>query len=313
MAHALGLAWQSIRRGDTMLSSEIVNRFRITKGNGFKLVDYDPGDTCGVDIDKEDGKEILEAGVMRLSKLQERLYAEGRWAILMVLQGLDTAGKDGVIKHVLTGVNPQGCEVHSFKQPNHLELAHDYLWRTTVALPTRGHVGIFNRSYYEETVVVRVHPEILENQNLPKKLVTDDIWKERFQDINNFELHLVRNGTVPLKFFLNISKKEQLQRLLARVDDPDKRWKFSAFDLKERQLWERYLEVYEETIRNTATKEAPWYVVPANHKWFARLVVAAALAEHMEALDLQFPTLDAAAMQELEKAQAELLAEKNKN
>jgi PPK2 family polyphosphate:nucleotide phosphotransferase len=296
-----------------MLPSEIVNRFRISKGDGFKLADYDPGDTCGVDIDKKEGKEILETGVMRLSKLQERLYAEGRWAVLMVLQGLDTAGKDGVIKHVLTGVNPQGCEVHSFKQPSHLELAHDYLWRTTVALPARGHIGIFNRSYYEETVVVRVHPELLEKQDLPKKLVTDDIWKERFEDINNFELHLARNGTVPIKFFLNISKKEQLQRLLARVDDPDKRWKFSVFDVRERQLWERYLEVYEETIRNTATEEAPWYVVPANHKWFARLVVAAALAEHMDALDLQFPTLDPAAMQELDKAHAELLAEKNKN
>lgn len=292
-----------------MLPSEIIERFRVRKGDGFKLADYDPGDTCGLDIDKKDGKEILEAGVKRLSKLQERLYAEGRWAILMILQGIDTSGKDGVIKHVLSGINPQGCEVTSFKQPSHLELAHDFLWRTTIALPARGRIGIFNRSYYEETVVVRVHPEFLEKQSLPPKLVTDDIWKERFEDINNFELHLARNGTVPMKFFLNISKEEQLKRLLARVDDPDKRWKFSPYDVAERKLWERFTEAYQDTIRNTATKAAPWYVVPADKKWFGRLIVAGALVEQMEALDLQYPKLDEAAKQELEKAHAELLAE----
>lgn len=236
-----------------MLPSEIIERFRIRKSSGFKLADFDPGDTCGLDIDKKDAKELLAAGVKRLSKLQERLYAEGRWAVLAILQGIDTSGKDGVIKHVLSGVNPQGCEVHSFKAPSTLELAHDFLWRTTIALPARGRIGIFNRSYYEETVVVRVHADLLEKQNLPKKLVTDDIWKQRYEDINNFELHLARNGTVPMKFFLNISKEEQLERLLARIDDPDKRWKFSLYDVEERKLWDRFLEAYEDTIRHTAT------------------------------------------------------------
>ena len=293
-----------------MLPSKIIERFRVTNGDSFRLKDFDPSDDGGVDFDKKDGKEILEVGVKRLARLQERLYAEGRWAILMVLQGIDTAGKDGVIKHVLTGVNPQGCSVHSFKQPSHLELAHDFLWRCNVALPMRGHIGIFNRSYYEETIVVRVHPELLEKQNLPPKLVTDDIWKQRYQDINDFERHLARSGTVTLKFFLNISKEEQLKRLLARVDDPDKRWKFSTYDLAERKLWDQYVEVYEDTIRSTASKHAPWYVVPADKKWFARLVVAGALAEHMEALDLKFPKVDKEDMEAIEKAHAELLTEK---
>lgn len=292
-----------------MLPSEIIERFRVRKGDGFKLADYDPGDTCGLDIDKKDGKEILEAGVKRLSKLQERLYAEGRWAILMILQGIDTSGKDGVIKHVLSGINPQGCEVTSFKQPSQLELAHDFLWRGTVALPGRGRIGIFNRSYYEETVVVRVHPELLEKQNLPPKLVTDDIWKQRYEDINNFELHLARNGTVPFKFFLNISKEEQLERLLARADDPDKRWKFSLYDVEERKLWDKFIAAYEDTIRHTATEHAPWYVVPADHKWFSRLLVAAVLVERLEALDLQFPKFDEASIEALEKAQAALREE----
>lgn len=292
-----------------MLPSEIIERFRVRKGDGFKLADYDPGDTCGLDIDKKDGKEILEAGVKRLSKLQERLYAEGRWAILMILQGIDTSGKDGVIKHVLSGINPQGCEVTSFKQPSQLELAHDFLWRGTVALPGRGRIGIFNHSYYEETVVVRVHPELLEKQNLPPKLVTDDIWKQRYEDINNFELHLARNGTVPMKFFLNISKEEQLERLLARADDPDKRWKFSLYDVEERKLWDKFIAAYEDTIRHTATEHAPWYVVPADHKWFSRLLVAAVLVERLEALDLQFPKFDEASIEALEKAQAALREE----
>jgi PPK2 family polyphosphate:nucleotide phosphotransferase len=295
-----------------MLPSEIVARFRVDKGSGFKLADIDPGDTCGIDINKKDAKELLEAGVKRLSKLQERLYAEGRWAILAILQGLDTSGKDGVIKHVLSGVNPQGCEVHSFKAPSSLELAHDFLWRCTVALPARGRIGIFNRSYYEETVVVRVHPELLEKQNLPPKLVADQIWTERYEDISNFELHLARNGTVPIKFFLNISKDEQLKRLLARIDDPDKRWKFNLYDVEERKLWEKLIEVYEDTIRHTSTKHAPWYVIPADHKWFSRLVVAAVLVERMEALDLQFPKFDEASADELEKAHAGLVKEAKK-
>lgn len=293
-----------------MLPDKIIERYRVTDGDKFKLKDFDPGDTGDVDFDKEDGKEILEVGVKKLARLQERLYAEGKWAILMVLQGIDTAGKDGVIKHVLSGVNPQGCSVHSFKQPSHLELAHDFLWRCTVALPIRGRIGIFNRSYYEETIVVRVHPELLEKQNIPEKLVSKDIWKERYQDINDWERHLVRSGTVPLKFFLNISKEEQLKRLLTRVDDPDKTWKFSPYDVEERKLWDQYQEVYEDTIRNTATKHAPWYVVPCDKKWFARLVVAGALAEQMEKLDLEFPKVSDEDMKAIEKAHAELLAEK---
>jgi PPK2 family polyphosphate:nucleotide phosphotransferase len=222
---------------------------------------------------------------------------------------LDTAGKDGVIEHVFSGFNPQGCEVHSFKQPSSLELAHDFLWRTTVALPARGCVGVFNRSYYEETVVVRVHPELLAKQNLPPKLVTGDIWKERYEDINNFELHLARSGTVPIKFFLHISKEEQLQRLLARIADPDKRWKFALHDVDERKLWDEFIKVYDDTIRHTATKHAPWYVIPADRKWFARLVAAAVLVERMEALDLQYPKLDEAQLIELKKAEATLLEE----
>ena len=293
-----------------MLPDKIIERYRVTDGDKFKLKDFAPGDTGDVDFDKQDGKEILEVGVKKLARLQERLYAEGKWAILMVLQGIDTAGKDGVIKHVLSGVNPQGCSVHSFKQPSHLELAHDFLWRCTVALPIRGRIGIFNRSYYEETIVVRVHPDLLEKQNIPEKLVTKDIWKERYQDINDWERHLARSGTVPLKFFLNISKEEQLKRLLARVDDPDKTWKFSPYDVEERKLWDQYQEVYEDTIRNTATKHAPWYVVPCDKKWFARLVVAGALAEQMEKLDLEFPKVSDEAMKAIEKAHAELLAEK---
>ncbi len=295
-----------------MLPAEIIARFRIDKSSGFKLADCDPGDTCGLDIDKKEAKELLETGVKRLAKLQERLYAEGHWAVLAILQGIGTSGKDGVIKHVLSGVNPQGCEVHSFKQPSSLELAHDFLGRCTVALPERGRIGIFNRSYYEETVVVRVHPELLEKQNLPPKLVTDDIWQQRYEDINNFEPHLARNGTVPTKFFLNISKDEQLERLLARIDDPDKRWKFSLCDVEERKLWDKFIAAYDDTIRHTATAHAPWYVVPANHKWFARLLVAAVLVERLESLDLQFPKFDEANAAALEKAHQALLVEEKK-
>jgi PPK2 family polyphosphate:nucleotide phosphotransferase len=291
-----------------MLPSEMIARFRVDK-EYFKLVDRDPKDTGGLDIDKTEAEKLLAAAVKRLSKLQERLYAQGRWAVLAILQGLDTAGKDGVIEHVFSGFNPQGCEVHSFKQPSSLELAHDFLWRPTLALPARGRIGVFNRSYYEETVVVRVHPELLDKQNLPPKLVTGDIWKERYEDINNFELHLARSGTVPIKFFLHISKEEQLQRLLARIADPDKRWKFALHDVDERKLWDEFIKVYDDTIRHTATKHAPWYVIPADRKWFARLVAAAVLVERMEALDLQYPKLDEAQLSELKKAEATLLEE----
>jgi PPK2 family polyphosphate:nucleotide phosphotransferase len=296
-----------------MLPTEIIERYRVRKGNEFRLADFDPDDTCGLDIDKNDAKDMLEAGVRRLSALQDRLWADDRWAILVILQGIDTSGKDGVIKHVMSGVNPQGCEVHSFKAPSEQEIDHDFLWRASIALPPRGRIGIFNRSYYEETIVVRVHPEFLQKQRLPQKLITDDIWDQRFDDINNFESYLTHNGILPIKFFLHMSKKEQLGRLLARIDDPEKRWKFAAHDVEERKLWDPYMQAYEETIRHTATKDAPWYVVPADHKWFTRLVVAATLVERLEGLDLKFPKLDDATLAELDKIRGELMAQRSKN
>ena len=296
-----------------MLPTEIIERYRVRKGDGFRLADFDPDDTCGLDIDKGDAKEMLAAGVKRLAALQDRLWADDRWAILVILQGADTSGKDGVIKHVMSGVNPQGCEVHSFKAPSEQEIDHDFLRRASVALPPRGKIGIFNRSYYEETIVVRVHPELLQKERLPQKLITDDIWSQRFTDINNFESYLAHNGVLTLKFFLNMSKQEQLGRLLARIDDPEKRWKFAAHDVEERKHWDEYMQAYQQTISNTATKDAPWYVVPADHKWFTRLMVAAALVERLEALDLKFPKLDDATMAQLETIRAELVAQKPKS
>jgi PPK2 family polyphosphate:nucleotide phosphotransferase len=296
-----------------MLGSEILKRYCVRKGSSFRLAGIDPGDTAGLDIEKDEAKALLASGVKRLSALQERLYAEHQWAILAVLQGLDTAGKDSVIKHVMSGVNPMGCEVHSFKAPSQIELDHDFLWRAQVVLPRRGHIGIFNRSYYEEVLVVRVHPELLERQGLPPKLVTKNIWKERYEDINAFERHLARNGTVPIKFFLHVSKEEQRKRLLARLDDPAKQWKFNLGDLGERKLWDQYMAAIEEMIRGTATEEAPWYVVPADRKWFTRLVVAAALVEQIEAIDPRFPTLDADAVTKLDSARATLSEPGNKH
>jgi PPK2 family polyphosphate:nucleotide phosphotransferase len=290
-----------------MLPSDILKRYRIKKGDSFKLADIDPGDTAALDIEKTEAKALLAEGVKRLAKLQERLYAEHQWSILVILQGLDTSGKDGVIRHVMSGVNPQGCDVHSFKAPSQLELDHDFLWRAAVALPRRGHIGIFNRSYYEEVLVVRVHPKLLEHQSLPPSLVTKNIWSERFDDINAFERHLVRNGIVPLKFYLHISKAEQRKRLIARIDDPDKRWKFNLADIEERKVWEPYVEAYEEMIRGTATGDAPWYVVPSDHKWFTRLVVSAAVVERLEQIDPKFPTLDETQLHDLETARASLV------
>jgi PPK2 family polyphosphate:nucleotide phosphotransferase len=269
--------------------SDLTKRYRIKDGSSFKLADFDPADQGG--LDKDSAKVLLGESAERLGELQERLYAEHQWAILIVLQGLDAAGKDGVIEHVMSGVNPQGCEVHPFKAPSQLELDHDFLWRATVVLPRRGHIGIFNRSYYEEVLVTRVHKDLLDHQGLPPKLLTKRIWKERYEDINAFERHLARNGTVPLKFFLNVSKKEQQKRLLQRIDDPAKQWKFNAGDIGERKLWDRYMTAYEEMIRATATDDAPWYVVPADHKWFTRLVIASAIIERIEAIDPKFPTL----------------------
>jgi PPK2 family polyphosphate:nucleotide phosphotransferase len=269
--------------------SDLVKRYRIEKGSGFRLADFDPGDRGG--LDKDEAKALLADGAARLGELQERLYAEHRWAVLVVLQGLDAAGKDGVIEHVMSGVNPQGCEVHPFKAPSQLELDHDFLWRAAVVLPRRGHIGIFNRSYYEEVLVVRLHKDLLEHQGLPPKLVTKNIWTERYEDINAFERHLARSGTVPLKFFLHVSKQEQQKRLLERIDDPAKQWKFNAGDIGERKLWDQYMAAYQDMIRATATEDAPWHVVPADHKWFTRLVIAAAIIERIEAINPKFPTL----------------------
>jgi PPK2 family polyphosphate:nucleotide phosphotransferase len=269
--------------------SDLVKRYRIENGGGFKLADFDPDDRGG--LDKDAARALLADGAVRLGKLQERLYAEHRWAVLVVLQGLDAAGKDGVIEHVMSGVNPQGCEVHPFKAPSQLELDHDFLWRAAVVLPRRGHIGIFNRSYYEEVLVVRVHKDLLEHQGLPPKLITKDIWTERYEDINAFERHLARSGTLPLKFFLHVSKKEQQKRLLERIDDPAKQWKFNAGDIGERKLWDQYAAAYQDMISATATEDAPWHVVPADHKWFTRLVIAAAIIERIEAINPKFPTL----------------------
>jgi PPK2 family polyphosphate:nucleotide phosphotransferase len=269
--------------------SDLTKRYRIKDGSGFTLADFDPGDQDG--LDKESAKALLAQSAERLGELQERLYAEHQWAVLIVLQGLDAAGKDGVIEHVMSGVNPQGCDVHPFKVPSQLELDHDFLWRAALVLPRRGHIGIFNRSYYEEVVVVRVHNDLLDHQGLPPELVTNNIWKERYEDVNAFERHLARNGTAVLKFFLNVSKKEQQKRLLERIDDPAKQWKFNAGDIGERKLWDQYMTAYEDMVRATATEHAPWYVVPADHKWFTRLVIATAIIERIEAIDPKFPTL----------------------
>jgi PPK2 family polyphosphate:nucleotide phosphotransferase len=285
---------------------KLIKRFRIDDPDDFKLAKFDPADTGGLDLDKDNANAMLAQDVERLAKLQERLYADHRWALLVVLQGMDASGKDGVVKHVMSGVNPQGCDVHPFKAPSAEELDHDFLWRTTVRLPRRGHIGIFNRSHYEEVLVVRMHPEMLAKQKLPEQVVGKDIWKDRFKDIRTFERHLARNGTAVIKFFLHLSKEEQRQRLLARVDEPAKRWKFSIDDIAERELWPKYMDAYQDMIRATSREEAPWYVVPADHKWFARLVVAGAIIETLENLDLQYPKIEGDALKELQKVRTAL-------
>ena len=275
--------------------------FCITNGHRFRLKDIDPNDTLNFSSeDKPRAKEALAIGVEALSELQDMLYANDRWAVLLIFQALDAAGKDGAIKHVMSGVNPQGCQVFSFKSPSAEDLDHDYLWRCMKQLPERGRIGIFNRSYYEETTAVRVHPEFLDSQKLPPRLVTKKIWDERFTDIRHFEQYLSRNGVVVRKFFLHLSKGEQKRRFLARLDLPEKNWKFSANDAKEREYWKEYMHAYEETIRNTATKEAPWYVIPADNKWFTRIVVAAAVISTLASLDLAYPTVGKAKLEELE-------------
>ena len=279
--------------------------FCIGKGEKFRLKDYDPADTNGVKS-KQHAQDILDRRVGLLSHLQEKLYAQDRWALLVILQGMDAAGKDGVIEHVMSGVNPQGCDVWPFKAPSSEELNHDYLWRTHKAIPERGKICIFNRSYYEEVLVVRVHPELLKAQKLPEKLITKEVWHERYEDIHSFERYLTRNGVVVRKFFLHISKKEQKKRFLARLDDSKKNWKFSMSDIKERAFWGDYQDAYEKMIQETATKHSPWYVVPADNKWFARLVVASAIIETLDGLDLTFPDVEKAKKKELEKVRESL-------
>lgn len=258
------------------------------------------------DIEKDEGKAIIEANRKRLSDLQEKLYAQDCWSLLLIFQGMDAAGKDSAIESVFEGVNPQGCEVYSFKTPTSKELDHDFMWRSAVCLPERGRIGIFNRSYYEECLIVRVHPEILAKQRIPKKLVTKNIWRERFEDITAFERYLFRNGTVVLKFFLNVSKEEQRKRFLDRLDEPEKNWKFSLGDVAERKLWDRYQAAYQDMIRHTASAAAPWYVVPADRKWFARVVIGSVIVNALEKLDLQFPKVDKAALAQFDQARIAL-------
>ena len=287
---------------------KIAEHYRVTKGEKFRLKDNDPGDTMGFKSEaKPRAKEGLAMGVELLAGLQDRLYAQDKWGVLLIFQAMDAAGKDGAIKHVMSGVNPQGCDVHSFKSPSAEDLDHDYLWRAMKVLPNRGHIGIFNRSYYEVTLVVRVHPEFLAKQKIPPSLVTKDIWQQRFEDIRNFEKYLANNGIVVVKFFLHLSKKEQKRRFLERLETPDKNWKFSAADMAERGFWDQYQDAYEDTIRHTAAKHAPWFVVPADNKWFTRIVVAAAVIDTLVALDLEYPKVGADTLKELAVAKRALL------
>jgi PPK2 family polyphosphate:nucleotide phosphotransferase len=288
---------------------DLADRFRITKRKNFRLKNIKPAHT-GKLRSTEKATELLQQSVQLLSEFQEKLYAQDKWALLILFQAMDAAGKDSTIKHVMSGVNPQGCEVTSFKAPSARELDHDYLWRAVKALPERGRIGIFNRSYYEEILVVRVHPEFLAAQNLPPKLVTWDIWKERYEDIRAFERYLSRNGIVIPEFFLHVSREEQRKRFLARLNEPKKNWKFSAADVAERQHWEKYMEAYEDMIRHTATKHSPWYVVPADNKWFTRIVVASAIIETLESLELRFPKVGKAKVKELAVAKRALLNER---
>jgi PPK2 family polyphosphate:nucleotide phosphotransferase len=289
-------------------SRELSRAYRVDRGKGFKLRQFDPADTGGLKSeDKPRAKEALTAGIKALAELQDRLYAQSRWSVLLIFQAMDAAGKDSAIKHVMSGVNPQGVEVSSFKAPSSAELDHDFMWRCVNRLPERGRIGIFNRSYYEETLAVRVHPDFLDRQKLPPELITKDIWKERLGDIRKFEQYLTRNGVVIRKFFLHVSKKEQKKRLLERLDDPRKYWKFSGDDVKEREYWKDYMDAFETMVRRTATKHAPWYVVPADNKWFTRAVVAAAIVDALGSLDLHDPELSPARLRELAQARRALL------
>ena len=290
-----------------MKIEKMLKRYRVDHGKHFRLKDHDPADTHGLDSeDKDEAKELLANGVEELSRLQDILAAQDLWGLLVIFQAMDAAGKDGTIKHVMSGVNPQGVEVTSFKVPTEEERNHGYLWRTSQHAPARGRIGIFNRSYYEEVLVVRVHPEVLTSEKLPKGLVTKDIWEERYEDICNFERYLTRNGIAVVKFFLHLSKKEQKRRFMERLETPDKNWKFSAADVKERGFWDAYQEAYEEAIRATATEYAPWHVVPADHKWFTRLVVSQALVKELKAMKMEYPIVSGAEKKALGEARRKL-------
>ncbi len=289
-------------------SKDFAKPFRVSDGDDFRLKDIRPDDTLDLTSeDKPRAKELLAAGIEALAQLQDMLYAQDRWAVLLIFQAMDAAGKDGAIKHVMSGLNPQGCEVFSFKSPSNEDLDHDYLWRCMKCLPERGRIGIFNRSYYEETLVVRVHPELLARQRLPSELVTKHLWKERFQDIRCLERYLGRNGVAICKFFLHVSKKEQKKRFLERIDRPEKNWKFSASDVQERSHWDEYMKAYEDMIRRTASKNAPWYVVPADNKWFTRVVVAAAVIDQLNSLDLAYPRISEQKLAELAEVRKTLV------
>lgn len=288
--------------------ADLCGRYRITNGSRFRLKDIDPRDKWGKRL-KPIAGQMLKQGSKRMTDLQERLYAQDRWSVLLVFQALDAAGKDSTIKHVMSGVNPQGCEVHAFKAPSSEELDHDFLWRTSRVLPRRGHIGIFNRSYYEEALVVRVHQNILARQQLPHELVTKNIWRERFEDINSFERYLARQGVVIRKFFLHVSKDEQRKRFLERLEEPEKHWKFSPADVGERAHYAEYMSAYEDVIRHTATEHAPWIIVPADRRWFARLVVSAAVIDAIQSIDPRFPEIDPKVRAEFAKVKAALAAE----
>lgn len=288
-------------------SIKLSEEYCITNGNEFKLNSIDPGDTNSFKSeDKSKAQELLKDGVEIIANLQDKLYAQDKWAVLLIFQAMDGAGKDSAIKHVMSGINPQGCQVFSFKAPSGEEIDHDFMWRCSKNLPERGRIGIFNRSYYEETLIVRVHKNILNGQKLPEKLLTKNIWNERFEDIRNFEKYLNRNGILVCKFFLHVSKKEQKKRFLERIDKPEKNWKFSMTDVNEREHWQDYMNAYEEMIQNTATKNSPWYIVPADNKWFTRLVVASAVIKVLDSLNLAYPTLEAEKLLELQNAKSRL-------
>jgi PPK2 family polyphosphate:nucleotide phosphotransferase len=292
------------------LIRSLARRYRVEDGASFRLRDWDPADTGDLQqADKSRAKEVLEAGVAAMAALQDKLYAQDKWSLLLIFQAMDAAGKDGAIKHVMSGINPQGCQVASFKAPSNEELDHDYLWRCQRHLPERGRIGIFNRSYYEETLVVRVHPELLAKQKLAPSLVGKNIWKQRFKDIRAFERYLGHNGTIVRKFFLHVSRGEQKKRFLERIENPEKNWKFSAADAKERGHWKDYMAAYEDMIRRTATPDAPWYVIPADNKWFTRIVVAAAVIDALASLDLHYPAVGPTQRRELAAARRALLAE----